>query len=72
MSDVWLSMEQAFENDLSAMLPITDDQLSNGGLIVSDFIDSNVSINELHSIKTEPLEFDDCDADVSGSKSINM
>jgi len=61
MTDVWLSMEQAFENDISAMLPNTDGQLSEQDLIVSDLIDSASSLQELsQTIKTEPLDFDDC------------
>lgn len=59
MSDVWLSMEQAFENDISAMLPNTDDHLSEPGLIVSDLMDSNVTLNDIaHTIKSEPLDLD--------------
>ena len=61
MSDVWLSMEQAFENDISAMLPDTDDSLpSEPGFTVTDLIDSAASLHELsQTIKTEPLEFDE-------------
>ena len=61
MSDVWLSMEQAFENDLNAMLPDTDDNLnSDTGLTVTDLIGSVASLQELsQTIKTEALDFDE-------------
>lgn len=57
MSDVWLSMEQAFENDISNMLPNTD-HLSEPGLIVSDLIDSDGLHDLPHTIKSEPVELD--------------
>lgn len=61
MSDVWLSMEQAFENEIGAMLPDTDDDLScEPGLTVNGLIDSAASLHELsQTIKTEALDFDD-------------
>lgn len=72
MTDVWLSMEQAFENDISAMLPNTDGQLSEQDLIVSDLIDSASSLQELsQTIKTEPLDFDDCSSGLDSDLAYN-
>lgn len=62
MSDVWLSMEQAFENDLSDFMPDTDDNL-RGSCLVTDLIDSAACLQELsQTIKAEPLDFEDAAA----------